>query len=657
MISGAKRLGVRLLVGLLVIAMAAFGLESFLLSGSSQGAVKINGEEIYQAQLDNAAIAYRNQLVSTYGQQYVDNLNQEGIAAAARQQLVQQTVLRQQAAELGLAGSDDMVNQLMAQMPELQVDGRFSIDALQSLLQSNRISLAQLQDNLRTEMGQNLLIQSFSSSQAMHQRALDQVAGLLFASADLLYADIDVAELASGITPTEAQLAAYYADNTSDFVQAAKGDFHYLRIGLDDLSNTVARPNNQAIELAYQEHLAELVAAETYAASHILVDTSSRSVQEAASLANELRARLDAGEDFADLAQAHSDDPGSAKQDGSLGKITLDSLVPEFSDQLRLLQPGEISQPVQSDFGYHIIRLDADPTTSQPSLEELRDQLVEKLIEREATTLYSEALEQLRNITNNATSLDAAAQVLGLDVALSPQITRTGLLDITAESDIFSQPRVREAAFAPAVIEQGVASSVINLHEQAIVLLRNNYTPERQLALEEVRAQLVHATTQHLAATSASNIAQAMLELQPQLDQANDKQAVLNSGAWQEKLLAQDSSNTFPVENLHIDFTHFAALDRIPAPIAAADTPTRQSGLEDRLREAVFTAAAELGRLKRHGSELVYLLLNLTRPRFNELSREKQEQVRQVMRSANAQALSSQLLVLLIQDAEIYQRR
>jgi len=657
MISGAKKLGVRLLVGLLVIAMAAFGLESFLLSGSGQGAMEVNGEEVYQGQIDNAVNNYRNELASSYGQQFVDSLSPEIIAESARGRLIQQILLRQQAEELGLVASDAMVNKLLAEYPSFQVEGAFSIDALQGFLTANRLSLAQFQDNLRTGMGQDLLVQSFASSQAPHTRSLDLIAGLLFVSVDLLHADIHADELARDITPGEDQMADYYADNSNDFVSPAGGSFHYLRLALEDFTAQTDPPDEEAIELAYQDYLAEQAGKEEYEASHILLATGERDSRAAAELARELRERLDAGEDFAALAEEYSDDPGSAKQGGSLGRVALDSLVPEFADQLRLLQPGELSQPVQSDYGYHIIRLDGNPQSNQQTLAEMREELGQQLTRREAQSSYSEAVEQLRNLTQGATSLDAAATTLGLKQATGPLVTRTGLVDSEASSDIFGQPRVREAAFAAQVVDQGLASEVLDLGEEALVLLRDAFTPERQLAMEEVRGRLERETAAWLAMERANALAEAIIELQPPREGGG---GWLLSGEWRQELHAQDEAaldeSALREVAGTINFSNRDGLRRIADPSDDSGAGPK----DDELRSLVFAGNLETGKLMRQegfGGLKVYMLTGVEQPGYSDLSLEEQRQVRQALLGGGARTLNAQLLAMLQRDADIRERR
>ena len=649
MISGAKKLGVRLLVGLLVVAMAAFGLESFLLSGSTRGALEINGEPIYQAQIDAAANNYRNELASTYGQEFVEQISPEIITNSATSQLTQRTLLRQKAQALGLEASDTMVNQVLVRDPTFQIDGRFSAEALQGFLTSNRVTLSQVQDDLRGNLGREVLIESVASSQTPHAGTLDLVAGLLYARFDVVSVDLSTDRIAQGITPSAEQIEDYYADNASDYVQPAKASFDYVLLDLANYINQAPDPTEEALSLAYQDYLAEQEDQAAYEVSHILVGTDSRSNEEATALAVDLRQRIEQGADFAALAEEFSDDPGSSSKGGSLGAVNPDSLVPEFADQLRLLAVNEISQPVQSDFGYHIIRLDSNPEDNQPTLDDMREQLVDTLKRAEARKLYDEAVAQLRNLTQGATGLDAAIGTLGVELQTSAMITRADASETEAGS-VLGETAVIDAAFDDAVITQGQASEVVDIGDQAIVLLLKDYTPERQPGIEEVQDDIARATTIELANQQTQALAQSMAALSVPEDKPVDW---LLDGQFRQELNSQDQSvDTQVVRQLAstLTFTQRQDFPRLP-PEDETDPATN-----DLLRQAIVSQSITLNSLQyreAQGQYVIYMLSAITKPRFEKLTPSQQQNVRRIIASNEARVLSAQLLALLQQEADI----
>ena len=266
--------------------------------------------------------------------------------------------------------------------------------------------------------------------------------------------------------------------------------------------------SEEAVLAAYEREKAAFEGQEQREAAHILLaETDDRDLAAARALAESLLARLEAGEDFAALAEEFSDDPGSASDGGRLGAAARGTFVGPFEEALFSMVPGELRGPVETEFGVHILRLDNVFTTELPSFDELAFSLRERLRAEAAEAAFGEAKAKLEVLAYEAPDLAEPAEALGLTLERPEPFSRDG------GEGIFATAAVRDAAFSAEVREEGYNSEVLEPRDGLAVVLRVvEEIPARDQTLDEVREAVTQELIAEASARLAEDAAQAVLD-------------------------------------------------------------------------------------------------------------------------------------------------
>lgn len=240
----------------------------------------------------------------------------------------------------------------------------------------------------------------------------------------------------------------------------------------------------------YEEQKGQYTKPGSRRVSHILIELGSSadetSQKKALTLANEIAAKAKSGKSFAALARKYSNDPESAQQGGDLGEVTPGLLPTEFETIVNKMRKGEVSDPVRTEFGYHIAKLTQLKKPVTKSYKDVRDQLVKLLTERKSEERFYDMAERFNNIVyEQPDSLEPAANELGLRIEKSGWFSRTG------GSGIAANPKVLEAAFSPDVRTEKRNSESIELSDDSLMALRIlDFKPARQKSIAEVRGEI-----------------------------------------------------------------------------------------------------------------------------------------------------------------------
>jgi peptidyl-prolyl cis-trans isomerase D len=463
-------------------------------------AAKVNGEKIPVEAVNRA---WQNRQAELQ-QAMRDEIPPE-MAKVEQQRLLDQFVrrelLRQRAEELHYRVSDRELADAIAAVPELQVDGVFSRDRYAALLRAQGRTEADFEADFRLdlEIGQiqnGVMVSAFALPGEVKRRVALQ--GETREAQMLL---LPAANYAAGVTVTPEQVAARYEKDKSGFKTQESANLQYLQLNLADVAATVA-VTDEALRAFYDQVAAErYTTTERRQARHILIEGGSDDAA-ARAKAEKLAAEARAGADFAGLAAQNSDDPGSKGQGGDLGWATRESFVAPFADALFAMQPGEISEPVKTQFGYHVIKLEAVEPGAQRPFDEVRAELEADYRREQAQTVFYERSQQLADESFAALSeLDSVAKKLGLPLQTVDGFTRQGGGALGAE------PKVIGAVFSDEVLQERQNSPAIDLGGDKVIVLRvTDYKPAAQRSLDEVRAE-IEATLRAEAATTAAEAA------------------------------------------------------------------------------------------------------------------------------------------------------
>ncbi|MBR7889193.1 SurA N-terminal domain-containing protein [Marinomonas sp. A79] len=488
---------VKIIVGFIVVTFALFGVDALVQSFSSSDTVaEVDGVEISRTQMLQGAETQRRQLISMMGGQINPALLEDNLLQRrALDELVQRIVLENQSEKLGLGVSDDQVNAYLLQAEQFQTDGQFDQNKYLNFINSLGFTPLAFQQRIK----QDVLIQqprnAIAGSEFVLPYEVEAVSKLQSQERSFDYVSFSLADEAENISVTDDELKAYYDANKDSFKTPEQVKVDYVLISSEDFYNKVS-VTDEELQQAYQASISDL-AQEERSASHILFETSDRTDAEAQSLLDEVQAKLDAGESFAELAAQYSDDIGSKDDGGNLGYVEAGMIDTAFDDALFSMVKGDV-RSVKTQFGYHLIQLNDITSAELPSFASLEDELKQGLMQDKARDALLTAHEDITDLAYASDKLDILAKEYGVDVKQSGYFGRDGGID-----DVTSNASVIAAAFDVAVLEDNQNSDLIELSDDQVAVIHlNDHKLEAVQPFEETLEEVTSVVVQQKALAS-----------------------------------------------------------------------------------------------------------------------------------------------------------
>lgn len=471
----------KVIVGLFVAIFALFGVES-IIGGfvSSPPVAEVNGEDITEAQLQTST----QNLMSSIGAT-ADTVDQSLVEQLALNQLIEETVLRQAAVEADMAVSDDTIDRAIINTPQFQISGTFDSDLAVRTLAAQGYSVPLYRNNLRQRMLIGQVANAYSSSNFVTDAELQRIAALTRQSRDFRYISIPMGTRTLNTPISDEEIEAYYEANQDRFREEESVTLSYVVLDQAAIGEEIDVPETELLAL-YEDERSSFEGASEKRASHILFEVGpNMSEDQAMAAATAAKQRLDNGESFADLALELSSDTISAEQGGDIGYSDGSAFPDAIESALEELSVDEVSDPVVSEFGVHLVKLTEDAENVYPPFEEVRDRLERDLKASEVERAYAEQLETLSNLAFETGDLQTISEQMNLPVQQSAAIPRSG------GSGIFGNQDVVAAAFSDLVLLEGNNSDVIELSDTRSVVLRVQEFHEASVPpLEEVQAEI-----------------------------------------------------------------------------------------------------------------------------------------------------------------------
>jgi len=488
-------------LGAIAIVFIFWGIQ--FESSVNVAAAKVNGEKIPVEVLRRAWQERQAELQQVTR----DELPAELVKTEQEQLLtrfIRRELLVQRAAELGYRVSDRELVQSLAEIPALQVDGQFSRDRYAALLRSQGRTEADFEAEFRRDLEISQLQNAMVVSAFTLPGELDRRVQLVGETREVQMLLLPVTNYATGVTVTEEQVAKRYEERKADFRTPETVNLQYVQLNLPDVAATV-QVTEEGLRGFYDQVAAErYTTTERRRARHILVESGSDDAA-AKAKADKLAAEATGGADFAALASANSDDPGSKGQGGDLGWATRDSFVAPFAEALFAMNAGEIRGPVKTQFGYHIIKLEEIEAGSLRSFDEVRSELEADYRRDQAQSAFYERSQELADESFAALSeLESVAKKFGLELKTVEGFTRQGGGTLGADR------KVIDAAFSDDVLVERQNSPALNLGEESVVVLRvTDHKTPAQRPLDEVRGEIEASLRNEAAGQAAAEAAKA----------------------------------------------------------------------------------------------------------------------------------------------------
>lgn len=501
------------IVILISIPFALWGIQSYMGVGGAPTVAKVNGNEITERQLDRNVQRARMRLRERLGAAYDPDLfDTAQLRQQVREQMIRDAVLLDASYDMGLRVSDQAVRAAILAEPAFQSDGAFDKATYERVLRLQGLTPTSYEEQLRQSLLSTQLARAVTRSGFTTDAELAAATRLLRQQRDIAYLVLPQARYMPEEPPTEDEIRAYYEDNPAQFESPERVKLSYIVLDADALG--AGDVSEDALRDAYEQRLEEFTTPQERAIRHILLtvpagadDAEAQAVKARAAA---LKDEIQAGADFAAVAAEHSEDPGSADQGGDLGMVSRGIMDPAFEQAAFDLEPGVVSEPVRSRFGYHLVEV-TDIQGGEPKpFEEVRDELARELGRGDAEATYFELAEQLANLTyESPDSLIPAAETLGLELQTSDWIERSG------GEGILGSPKVTNAAFSEDVLVRGNNSELIEPDRdrmRAIVLRVDRHEPAAVRPLEEVREEIVTALQAQQASAAALAEAESLVQ-------------------------------------------------------------------------------------------------------------------------------------------------
>ena len=537
----------KVIIGLMIIPFVFFGVES-LVGGDGQIKVaEVNGEKVTEFELQQAIQLQRRQLINNMR----DNLDpalldENRLRGPALEQLLERKLLEQAAQDSGLGVSEVFVDQAILSTPAFQDNGVFSELLYQNVLSTSGFTSSMFKKLMQSDMLTQQINSGFAGSDFVIEKELAAIANIAGQQRSYRYLTIALDKVMSDVNIPAKAIDTYYQENPEQFKTEEKVKLAYIKIEPSDFYKEVSEDE---IREAYELDSQGYEAAEERKVSHILIEiTDERNEDEARSVIADIAAKLEGGESFAELAKTFSDDAGSAAFGGDLGFTQGDTFPEEFEEALFALELNQVSAPVQTDSGFHLVQATEISTGEIPSYEESKATIKERLQLASAKSDFINTVEDLKDLVFNSEDLQSPAKELNLTVSQSGWVSRS-----TAE-DPLNNAQVIAAAFSDEVLKEGNNSDVLELQDEQMIVVRViEHQASTVKALDVVKSDILTILETQQAidlATEKANKVIADLTTKPLEDIARE-----NNYPWQVQQDAKRNTAVLDREVLNFVFT------------------------------------------------------------------------------------------------------
>jgi peptidyl-prolyl cis-trans isomerase D len=528
------------IVGLISIPFALWGVNSYLTGPSDVVVAEVNGIEITQAELQQTLQQYRDQMRNRLGEQF-DPAMFEGplVKRNILNGLIEQQLIRDANERLGQQVSDAQVSQVVRSTPAFQRDGEFDSEYYAMVLARAGYTPARYEAQMRTDLLAQQLTQNIQSSAVATESDIRHVLRIQEQQREIAYGLVAAQDYVEQVAVTAEEVESYYQQNQANYQAPEQLKLDYIELVVTEIAENI-EVTDDALKQFYADNETLFLGPEQRRASHILIEGDDN---ESLSTIQSIYERVQAGEDFAVLAEELSQDPGSASEGGDLGFFEPNVMDADFEEAAFALKNiGDVSEPVKTEFGYHLIKLTGIKAPDGQSFAEARNE-VERLYRlQQAETEFFDKAEQLANLSyENPDNLDVAAEALELEIKTTESFTRSG-----TELGIASEQKVISAAFSDDVLQDDLNSTAIELSDSHLVVIhKNSYTPASILPFESVSP----AIEQQLLFEKASNMAREKGEtILAEIEAGADATALLEN--WQQAAFYSRDSDDISMQIL-----------------------------------------------------------------------------------------------------------
>lgn len=525
----------------------------FVPSAGSEAVLVINGEQVSDLRVRQVLSSEKQRILQENEGLDPALLDDELIRPQVINQIISRKVMAQAAESQGLLASPKKVSELLLSAESFQVGGRFDQAVFDYAIRNLGYTSASFIDMVNEDLVIQQFAQGMVQTSFVTRTEMANLARFTEQARDYYYLTLPLAPIADAVTVSEDQVAEYFDANRAQYQTQVEVSVEAIELSAAQLA-AIQTVTEKQIQARFEQESADRETADMRQAAHILlIDSAEEKLQT-------IQAALDAGSDFADLAKEYSEDFASAEMGGELGFSAGDTFPEAFEAALDELEIGQVSGPVQTDAGTHLIKLlDRQAQSFELATESMR--IEQDLLREAASDELVEKLEMLKELSFNAETLAEVATDLDLEMQVTEPFSRAG------GAGVASFPVVVKAAFSTEVLDDKYASEVLDLDDDRYVVIKlKEYYPARQKELAEVESQVTAALT---SATAQQLIADRGAALLASVESGESVESVAkaNSLDWQ---VAQGTKRNSTDVNPEIRAAVFGMSNPAEEPVISA---------------------------------------------------------------------------------------
>jgi peptidyl-prolyl cis-trans isomerase D len=449
----------------------------------------VNGDDVEEQEM-LIAVERQRRIILANPQSRQEDIDDDQLRQMVLNDLIERKLLNQVADEFGLYFSDSKLDEDILNTPSFQIGGEFNADQFQLLIRSAGYTPLGYREIIREESMSGQIGHGLAASEFVTPSEVDRIASLSRQLRNVAYLRIKVDDLKPDVSIDAQAVVDYYESHVGEFVNEEEVDLEYLAIRKSDLTEEVVYAESE-LRAFYEEEMDNYVRPEERRAAHILIEVNDDVTEEQAKeQIDAIRKRIIAGEDFASVAREASEDTGSAEMGGDLGFNTRGAFVEPFEEALYGLTLNQMTEPVLTEFGYHLIKLTGLQEAIIPSFDELAEKLDKDFRLLKAEELFVAKSSKLSELAYETPDLE------GIAIELDAVVESTGWVSRSASEGLASNAQVINAAFSDDLIRDGNNSDLIEIDTDYHVVVRvkdhkPSATKEFAVVQDEIREALV----------------------------------------------------------------------------------------------------------------------------------------------------------------------
>jgi peptidyl-prolyl cis-trans isomerase D len=475
----------KIILAAITIPFALFGIDTYMQNAGSNVAIaKVGGDTVTAQEYGNALQNLRNKLQSE-GKTDPAVLDNPAVKQSVLDRLISDRLLNKEVKDANFLITDEQLARYITGLPEFSQDGKFSQELYDQILAQNRMTPSQFESSMRMDLRIQQAREGLAALAFLPEAVAEQTLKVEHQSREVSVAEIKTTDYLPEVKIDPAQVKAYYEKNKDKFHVPEQVKLEFVLMSANTLIPGTQVSEDETKKF-YADNAEKFQGDEQRRASHILIgfgaNPTPQAKQQAREKAEKVLAEVKKGSSFEELAKKYSQDPGSAEKGGDLGMFGRGAMVKPFEDAVFSMAPGATSDLVESEFGYHIIKL-TEIKGAAETYDSVKPKIRAELMYQKALAKFSEESENFSNMVyEQSTSLEPVAKAYNL------QVQKTGWLSREDGAKFFKNDKLMDRIFSEEVLKERRNTEAIEAAPNSLLSARVvDYKPAAPRSFDEVK--------------------------------------------------------------------------------------------------------------------------------------------------------------------------